>query len=43
MEAICGFGPDQHGGAVEWMVAMALLVVTLAMLGAFPWIEDRRS
>lgn len=43
MEAICGFDPDQHGGAIEWMIVMALLVVTLAMLGAFPWIEDGAS
>jgi hypothetical protein len=34
IEAICGFDPDQHDGSLEWMIVMALLVVTLAMLGA---------
>jgi hypothetical protein len=37
IEAICAFDPDQHDGSVEWMIVMALLVVTLAMLGALPW------
>jgi hypothetical protein len=41
IEAICGFDPDQHDGSVEWLIVMAMLVVTLAMLGGFPWIEDR--
>jgi hypothetical protein len=41
IEAICGFDPDQHGGSVEWIIVMAMLVVTVAMLGGFPWIEGR--
>ena len=41
VEAICGFDPDQHGGLVEWIIVMALLVVTLAVMGVFPWIENR--
>jgi hypothetical protein len=38
-----GFDPDKHSGSVEWMIAIASLVVTLALLGAFPWIESRSS
>jgi hypothetical protein len=42
IEAICGgFDPDQHSGSIEWMIVMAMLVVTLAMLGGLPWIKDR--
>jgi hypothetical protein len=41
IEAICGFDPDQHGGSVEWIIVMGMLVVTLAMLRGFPWIEGR--
>ena len=41
IEAISGFDPDQHGGLVEWIIVMAMLVVTLAILNGFPWIEDR--
>jgi len=38
IEAISGgFDPDQHTGSVEWTIGMAMLVVTLAILGAFPW------
>jgi hypothetical protein len=41
IEAICGgFDPDQHSGSIEWMIVMAMLVVTLAMLGGIPWIKD---
>ena len=32
---------DQHDGSIEWVIVMAMLVVTLAMLNGFPWIEDR--
>jgi hypothetical protein len=38
-----GFDPDQHSGSIEWLIAMASLVVTLALLGAFPWVESRTS
>jgi hypothetical protein len=42
IEAISGgFDPDQHSGSVEWIIVMALLVVTLAMLGGLSWIKDR--
>jgi hypothetical protein len=42
IEAIFGgFDPDQHSGSVEWLMVMAMLVVTLAMLGGLPWIKDR--
>jgi hypothetical protein len=42
IEAICGgFDPDQHGGSIEWILVMTMLVVTLAMLGGLPWIKDR--
>jgi hypothetical protein len=42
IEATCGrFDPDQHSGSIEWMIVMAMLVVTLAMLGGIPWIKDR--
>ena len=41
IEAICGgFDPDQHSGSIEWIIIMAMLVVTLAM-GGIPWIKDR--
>lgn len=43
IEAMLGFDPDQHGGSVEWVIVMALLVVTLGMLGALPWIKNRAS
>jgi hypothetical protein len=36
-----GFGPDQHSGSIEWLIVMAMLAVTLAMLGRLPWIKDR--
>jgi hypothetical protein len=36
-----GFDPDQHSGLIEWIIVIALLVVTLAMLGGIPWIKDR--
>jgi len=37
IEAISGgFDPDQHTGSVEWIIDIAMLVVTLAILGAFP-------
>jgi hypothetical protein len=42
IEAIFGgFDPDQHSGSVEWLIVMAMLFITLAMLGAIPWIKDR--
>jgi hypothetical protein len=42
IEAIYGgFDPDQHDGSIEWIIVMAMLVVTLAMLGGLPWIKDR--
>ena len=42
IEAICGgFDPDQHSGSIEWIIVMAMVVVTLAMLGGIPWIKDR--
>lgn len=42
IEAICGgFDPDQHGGSIEWIIVMAMLVITLSMLGGLPWIENR--
>jgi hypothetical protein len=42
IEAICGgFDPDRHDGSIEWIIVMAMLVVTLAMLGGLPWIKDR--
>jgi hypothetical protein len=42
IEAIYGgFDPDQHDGSTEWIIIMAMLVVTLAMLGGLPWIKDR--
>jgi hypothetical protein len=41
IEAICGgFDPDQHSGSIEWIIVMAMLVVTLAMLGGIPWVKD---
>jgi hypothetical protein len=44
IEAISGgFDPDQHTGSVEWTIAMAMLVVSLAILGAFPWIGTVRD
>jgi hypothetical protein len=36
-----GFDPDRHSGSIEWIIVMAMLVVTLAMLGGLPWIKDR--
>ena len=42
IEAIFGgFDPDQHSGSIEWIIVMAMLIVTLAMLGGIPWIKDR--
>jgi hypothetical protein len=38
-----GFDPDQRGGSAEWIIAMAMLVVTLAMLVAFPWTRTARA
>ena len=41
IEAIFGgFDPDQHSGLIESIIVMAMLVVTLAMLGGIPWIKD---
>jgi hypothetical protein len=43
IEAICGgCDPDQHSGSIEWIIVMAMLVVTLAMLGGLPWVKDRQ-
>lgn len=42
IEAICGgFDPDQHSGLIEWIIVMAMLIVTLATLGGLPWIRYR--
>jgi hypothetical protein len=39
---VCGrFDPDQHDGSIERVIVMAMLVVTVAMLGGIPWIKDR--
>ena len=35
--------PDQHTGSAEWIIGMALLVVTLAILGVFPWMGTVRD
>ena len=44
IEAISGgFDPDQHDGSLEWIIAMAMLVVTLGMLGAFPWMRTAHA
>jgi hypothetical protein len=43
IEAICGgFDPDLHGGSIEWIIVMGMLVVSLAVLGGIPWIKDPR-
>jgi hypothetical protein len=36
IEAISGWDPDQHKGSVEWIVVVALLAITLAVLDRFP-------
>jgi hypothetical protein len=41
IEACGRFDPDQHDGSIERVIVMAMLVVTVAMLGAIPWIKDR--
>jgi hypothetical protein len=41
IEACGRFDPDQHDGSIEWVIVMAMLVVTVAMLGGIPWIKDR--
>jgi hypothetical protein len=41
IEACGRFDPDQHDGSIEGVIVMAMLVVTLAMLGGLPWIKDR--
>jgi hypothetical protein len=35
VEAVSGWDPDQHKGSVEWMIVMALLAGTLALLDRF--------
>jgi hypothetical protein len=35
IEIISGWDPDQHSGAVEWIMVIALLVGTLALLNRF--------
>jgi hypothetical protein len=39
IEATVGWDPDQHSGAVEWLLVLGLLVVTVALLSAarFEW------
>jgi hypothetical protein len=32
IEAVSGWDPDQHDGAVEWAIAATLLLVTIVML-----------
>jgi ABC-type transport system involved in cytochrome c biogenesis permease subunit len=32
IEIVSGWDPDQHGGLVEWVVVVALLVGTLSLL-----------
>jgi hypothetical protein len=41
IEACGRFDPDQLDGSIEGVIVMAMLVVTLAMLGGIPWIKDR--
>jgi hypothetical protein len=41
IEACGRFDPDQHDGSIERVIVMAMLVVTVAMLGGIPWIKDR--
>jgi hypothetical protein len=36
IEVVSGWGPDQHEGSVEWIIVVALLVVTLGTLSRFP-------
>ena len=40
IEAVFEGFDDQHSGSIEWIIIMAMLVVTLAM-GGIPWIKDR--
>ena len=42
IEAISGWDPDQHDGSVEWLIAAALLVVSVAMF-AVARLEWRRA
>lgn len=42
IEAV-GFDPDQHDGSIEWLIGIAMLVVTLVMLGAVPWLRAARN
>jgi hypothetical protein len=34
IEILSGWDPDQHDGTAEWMIALGLLVVALAMFAA---------
>jgi hypothetical protein len=34
IEFISGWDPDQHSGAVEWLIAAALLIVSAVMIAA---------
>jgi hypothetical protein len=43
IEAICGrCHLDQHDGSIEWIIVMAMLVLTLAILGGLSWVKDRQ-
>ena len=34
IEIVSGWDPDQHDGSVEWMIALGLLIVALAIFAA---------
>jgi len=34
IEAVSGWDPDQHDGSVEWLIVVALFVVTIALIAA---------
>jgi hypothetical protein len=42
IEFISGWDPDQHSGAVEWLIAAALLIVSAVMI-ALARTEWRRT
>jgi hypothetical protein len=44
IEAICGgFDPDRHDGSIEWIIVMAMLVVTLACSVDFRGLRTARD